>query len=134
MLSLPYGVLTQVNYHVFHPKSTRKCPTSTFNTDDRKFPRNSVGPENISTLWKNWMSSWIPQIEILRRNHSGAPIRRFEGSLTCDIYVTFSFVFGSCDQGFHPVWSIGCHLLRLVREPTTCDYRPNPVITGRMAG
>ena len=43
-------------------------------------------------------------------------------------------VFGSCGQRFHSVWSIGCHLLRLVREPTTCDYRPSPVITGWTAG
>ena len=62
------------------------------------------------------------------------PIRRFERSLTCNISVTFSFVFGSCDQGFHPVWSIGSHLPRLVLEPTTCDYRHSPVITGRMDG
>ena len=43
-------------------------------------------------------------------------------------------VLGSCGQRFHSVWSIGCHLLRLVREPTTCDYRPSPVITGWTAG
>ena len=43
-------------------------------------------------------------------------------------------ILGSCDQRFHSVWSIGCHLLRLVREPTSCDYRPSPVITGWTAG